>query len=607
MLPNGNAFVIGATGTTATYIPPANPQNPGTWQAGPTIVDGATNTLHPIDAPAALLPNGRVLLTASPAPPCNFPGPTSFFEYDPAIDTLNAVGAPSNAGGPCFTGRFLLLPNGQVLFSNQSNKVTVYTPDGTPNPAWKPVITAVPPIMALGHHYLLAGRQFNGLSQACFYGDDATMATNYPIARLEQGSAVVYCRTGRHSTMGVATGSQAVDTILSIPATVPPGNYNLVVVANGIPSTPVPVTIATALPALAVNIENGGDFGTVCGPISLELEIFNVGDLDLIVDKVLALPSPGDFSVAALPATPVTIKPGAEVEFTITFTPSTAGVTETGTIRILSNDPVSPTFDIKVKAAAGVGALFTAIADAGDFGKVCVGSFRDEQLTLSNNGNCKLTVTGVGSSSADFLPPSAVSYPLIIASGTAVELPIRFKPTSFGTKSATLTVASDDPAGPRTIPMSGFAPSGKLTVTGSTSFGGVTACCCADRTLSVCNTGDCALHVTSVRFKRKSSHWALLSNPFPATLHVGSCLNVVIRYKATEKCARSCELIIESDDPNTPVKVLEVLAYTIWDECGCKDCCEGCRKGGCEKGHTEVCCRQGYPCCDDDEEDDDQN
>ena len=118
VLPNGRAFVIGATGTTATYIPPANPQNPGTWQAGPTIVDGSNNTLHPIDAPAALLPNGRVLLAASPAPPCKFPGPTSFFEYDPATDTLNPVGTPSNASGPCFTGRFLLLPNGQVLFSN---------------------------------------------------------------------------------------------------------------------------------------------------------------------------------------------------------------------------------------------------------------------------------------------------------------------------------------------------------------------------------------------------------------------------------------------------------------------------------------------------------
>jgi hypothetical protein len=713
VLPNGHAFVIGATGTTATYIPPANPQNPGTWQAGPTIVDGSANTLHPIDAPAALLPNGRVLLAASPAPPCSFPGPTSFFEYDPATDALNPVGAPSNASGPCFTGRFLLLPNGQVLFSNQSSKVTAYTPDGAPDPSWKPVITAVPLIMALGHHYLLSGRQFNGLSQACFYGDDSTMATNYPVARLEQGAKVIYCRTARHSTMGVATGSKGVDTILSIPSTVPPGNYNLVVVANGIPSDPVPVTIVAALPAIAVDVENGGNFGTVCGAASLEVEIFNVGDLDLIVDKVLALPSPGDFTVAPLPSTPVTIKPGAEVEFTITFTPSAAGATETGTIRILSNDPVTPTFDAKVSATAGAGALSTAIADHGDFGKVCSGSLRDEALTLANTGACKLTVTGITSSSPDFLPPAVNSYPLTIAAGTAINLPIRFQPTgtgptnailtinddglggpklvhvsgstptprlalittdsgnfgkvcigsfadeqlilsnsgecalsisaitstsidfllpqvlsypirigagdclpvpirfqptSLGPKAATISIASDDPASPTSVAVSGDAPAGKIAVTGSTCFGGVVACTCAERVIAICNVGECHLHVSSVKFKRHNRHWKLINNPFPATLHPGSCLNLVIRYKATEECPHSQDLIIASDDPSTPVKELDVSAYTVWERCECKKCGDDDRNGDCDKRrgkcHSQSCC-EPHPCnCCDDEDDD---
>ena len=91
---------------------------------------------------------------------------------------------------------------------------------------------------------------------------------------------------------------------------------------------------------------------------------------------------------------------------------------------------------------------------------------------------------------------------------------------------------------------------------------------------------------------------------FPATLHPGSCLSLVIRYKATEKCPRACELIITSDDPDTPVKTMEVLAYTMWDSCGCKDCCDDCRKESCDKRHSEPCCRQGYPgCCDDDEDD----
>ena len=152
VLTDGRAFVIGATGDTALYTPPANPSAPGTWVAGPTIVDGSNNRLHPIDAPAVLLPNGRVLLAASPAPPCSFPGPTSFFEYNPTTNAVVAVGAPSNAKQACFTGRFLLLPNGQVLYSNQSATIAIYTPDGAPQASWKPSITSLPPVMAVGYH-----------------------------------------------------------------------------------------------------------------------------------------------------------------------------------------------------------------------------------------------------------------------------------------------------------------------------------------------------------------------------------------------------------------------------------------------------------------------
>jgi hypothetical protein len=106
---------------------------------------------------------------------------------------------------------------------------------------------------------------------------------------------------------------------------------------------------------------------------------------------------------------------------------------------------------------------------------------------------------------------------------------------------------------------------------------------------------------------RMSRRWKLLNNPFPATLHPGSCLPVVIQYRAGEKCPRPCELVIESNDPVTPVKCVEVLAYTIWEGCG-KDCSDrgpgddDCRRDRCGKCPP---CRQGYPCCDDDDDDDD--
>jgi hypothetical protein len=114
--------------------------------------------------------------------------------------------------------------------------------------------------------------------------------------------------------------------------------------------------------------------------------------------------------------------------------------------------------------------------------------------------------------------------------------------------------------------------------------------------------GDCSLHVTSVAFKRKNCHWKLVHNPFPATLHPGSCLGLVIRYKAGERCPRCCELVIVSDDPVTPVKTLDVTAYTIWNDC-CKQDCDKCHKKHCETPSQECCCDDCHDDCGDDDHD----
>jgi len=362
-------------------------------------------------------------------------------------------------------------------------------------------------------------------------------------------------------------------------------------------------------PAIAVNLQDDLHFGVVCrGPKYLTLQIFNVGTRNLFISKIQRISGSSDFAVLAAPATPLSIAPGSQVDFTIEYNPTTRGVAESATIQIISDDPVTPKLDVIATGFGGTGALETVIADQGNFGHCCVGSFVDEELTFNNNGSCTLSISDVTSSSPDFITPSVSSYPLHIASGMSIELPIRFQPTSIGTKSATITVISDDPAGPKSVNVFGDAPAGRLAVTGSTFFGGVKACCRIERTIGICNVGDCKLHVSSVAFRHKNPHWKLINNPFPATLHPGSCLNVVIRYKATEKFPRSCDLIITSDDPVHPVETLEVVATTIWSDC-CRKCCDDCRKGHCEKRHCDpCCCRKCRNECDDhDDECDDRD
>jgi hypothetical protein len=370
------------------------------------------------------------------------------------------------------------------------------------------------------------------------------------------------------------------------------------------PASPhvVPVRGLAPAPRLSLVIADNGNFSRVCvgSFVDEPLELNNSGHCPVEVFSITS--SIAAFVTPEVLSFPLLIGPGDSLELPIRFEPTALGLAA-GTITVVSNDPGSP-HTVKVSGLSPAPRLSLAIANSGHFSKVCVGSFADEPLLLNNSGHCPLEVFSVTSSSAAFVTPEVLSFPLLIGPGDSLELPIRFEPTGFGSAAGTITVVSSDPGSPHTVRVKGDAPFGRLVIGGSTTFGGVNAGCCADRTLSICNAGECYLDVAEVRFKRRSRHWKLLHNPFPAKLHPGSCLPLVIQYRATEKCARSCELIIESNDPLTPVKIVEVLAYTVWDE-GCRGGCDECRKGGCGKGHCDACCQQGYPCCC--EEDDDHD
>jgi hypothetical protein len=253
LLPDGRVFAIGATGNTALYTMPASPTDPGTWAAGPTFPPQAANqTLGAKDAPACLLPNGKVLCVAGPVDgqANDYLGPCYFFEFDPVASAFALAPSPPDAPqsdpnlAP-YTGRLLLLPTGQVLFSNGTLEIDVYTPDGAYSPSWQPTIVNCPTALQANQTYTLSGTQLNGLSQAVSYGDDVAMATNYPLVRIQNSasSKVVYCRTFNHSTMGVATGNTLQSTQLTVPPGIEAGSSQLVVIANGIPSVPFAVTI----------------------------------------------------------------------------------------------------------------------------------------------------------------------------------------------------------------------------------------------------------------------------------------------------------------------------------------------------------------------------
>ena len=147
----------------------------------------------------------------------------------------------------------MVLPTGQVLFVDGSTTVELYTPTGTPAASWLPTISAVPLALTAGQTYAISGTQFNGLTQATAFGDESQNATNYPLVRITNNGTghVFYAKTHGHSSMGVATGSAVVSTNFDVPSNIEGGASNLVVVANGIASAPMAVTVASVGPSIS--------------------------------------------------------------------------------------------------------------------------------------------------------------------------------------------------------------------------------------------------------------------------------------------------------------------------------------------------------------------
>jgi len=231
--PDGTVLAVGATSNTAIYNSAF-----GTWSAGPTFPNG----LDSADGPAALLPNGKVLVDVSPG---TYNAPSHFFEFNGS--SLTEVPAtPNSPFNPSYVGRMLVLPTGQILLTDGSADVEVYTASGTYQSAWQPTINSFPSsVTPRSTNNSLTGWQLNGLSQGAMYGDDAQSATNYPLVRIINNATnhVFYAKTHNHSTMAVATGNAVVSTQFDVPAGIEMGTSRLEVVANGIPSPAVTIQV----------------------------------------------------------------------------------------------------------------------------------------------------------------------------------------------------------------------------------------------------------------------------------------------------------------------------------------------------------------------------
>jgi hypothetical protein len=219
LLPNGTVFETGASATaqaghTSVYTPGTG------WTQGPDFPNGDAAG----DNFSTLLTNGDGMIEGNSG---------ELYIWDGTNFTDTKMQG---------NGIMTVLPNGQILLGGSE----VYNSSGTFQTAWQPTISTFPSTITRGDTYQISGTQFNGLSQAGGgMGDEYQSSTNYPLIQITNNKTkdVFYAREHDPSTMGVATGSATVSTSFDVPSGMEKGASSLVVIANGIPSSPVSVTV----------------------------------------------------------------------------------------------------------------------------------------------------------------------------------------------------------------------------------------------------------------------------------------------------------------------------------------------------------------------------
>ncbi len=391
---NGPAVMyFGATGSTAFYNPANNTWTSSTtnaFDAEPTYnIPGGANNVQMVseDGPAAVLPNGEVLVALSQqGTGGNYPGPTRIYLFDPTLtngatasaftdvtapdSTLNSTANPANSPGNAYHESMLVLPTAQILMSDSAtNTLWLYTPTGTtatPLPGTGPTITSITINPATGLPQII-GTKLNGPTEGAYYGDDAKMASNYPLVRLTDANGnVTYATASNWQTGIVGGGDPSVD--FSLPAGKSLSDYATVtVVADGFSSAPVqaltsPNVIAPSDQSSVEGASQVFNLGSFIDPIGSPWTV-DVNWGDGTPDSTFTVSTAG--SLGTLSHTygeEGTYKP------TVTVTDTTNNLSGSASFNVAVSDPAVVASGVAVSAVEGAAFTGTPVATFTDPG-----------------------------------------------------------------------------------------------------------------------------------------------------------------------------------------------------------------------------------------------
>lgn len=205
------------------------------------------------------------------------------------------------------------------------------------------------------------------------------------------------------------------------------------------------------------------------------------------------------FSITGI-TLPYALAAGSSTTFTAQFTPTASG-TATGSLAIsASSGSTDPTVTVALTGTATQAGISVSPSSV-SFGTVIVGQTNSQPIKISNSGSAALTISGYTATGAGF-SVSGLTTPLTVQAGQSASFNVKFSPTTASSSSGSISLASNASSSASTVALTGTgaAATYSLSVSPSTvSFGNVKLNASTSQTVSLKNTGNSSITISSVK------------------------------------------------------------------------------------------------------------
>jgi Abnormal spindle-like microcephaly-assoc'd, ASPM-SPD-2-Hydin len=323
------------------------------------------------------------------------------------------------------------------------------------------------------------------------------------------------------------------------------------IVNNG-PNSPITVSLsgsgtATA-PQLTISPANVS-YGNVAvgGSTPQTITLTNSGNATLTVTQATVSGTGFSMSGATMP---MNINAGSNASFTATFAPTSAGAAS-GSISVVSNAPGSPA--AIALSGTGIQGQLGANPTSVNFGSVGVGSTGTQTITLTNSGSASVTISQASASGTGF-SIIGLTTPQTLGAGLSTSFTAQFAPTSAGSPTGSISIVSNAPGSPLTIPLSGTATQPQLSATpSSAAFGNVVTGTNNSQTINLTNGGSASVTISAVTVAGAGFSTSGITTPLSLAAGKSATFNAV--FAPTSAGAVSGSVSLTSNAPNSPLAI----------------------------------------------------